>query len=45
MDHRDELKRPNKPKHEERTKKIEIDEFCRNQWHRMIRCRVTGVSG
>ena len=42
----DEAKKPSKTKHEERTqRKIEMDEFCRNQWHWMIRCRGTGLSG
>ena len=32
----DEAKMTNKVKHEERTqRKIEMDEFCRNQWHQM----------
>ena len=39
-------KRPSKAKHEERTqRKIEMDEFCRNHWHRINQCRSTGVSG
>ena len=32
LDPRDEVKRPYKAKHEERTKKtLKLDEFCRNQ--------------
>ena len=46
IDPRDEAKRPSKAKHEERTQRNkELDEFYKNQLHRLNRWVSTGLSG